>query len=130
MNHYKVEAKCGHVGRNNYIKKTFYLCANDKREAAYIVRWLPRVKHHHKDAIISVKEIDYEEYRLGLIDVHNDPYFNVHNSSDQRFLCDIDEDIYKENEEIKYKKITHSKRYLIEEYITKEWKAGRNYAYE
>lgn len=56
MNYYKVRAKCGHVGRNNYIIKPFFVKANDGKEAAKIVRNTPRVKHDHKYAIIDVKE--------------------------------------------------------------------------
>ena len=47
---------------NNYIIKTFAICAENGREAASRARWMPRVKHHAKDAILSVKEIDEFEY--------------------------------------------------------------------
>ena len=36
--YYKVLAKCGHVGRNNYIEKDFFIKANSGKEAAYRVR--------------------------------------------------------------------------------------------
>ena len=52
---YKVTAKCGHVGRNNYIEKDFFVKADSGRDAALIVRCKPRVKHDRKDAILSVK---------------------------------------------------------------------------
>ena len=58
----EVVAKCGHVGRTNYIPISFAVCAKDGRDAAKKVRLFPRVKHNHKDAILSVKEISYDTY--------------------------------------------------------------------
>ena len=60
---YAVVTKCGHVGRNNYREVTFPINAKSGKEAAEIARWLPRVKHHKKDAIVRVFEIDYEKYK-------------------------------------------------------------------
>lgn len=37
MRYFKVEAKCGHVRRNNYILKEFYVKAESKKEAARIL---------------------------------------------------------------------------------------------
>lgn len=96
---FEVLAKCGHVGRNNYIVKKFYVKAESGKEAARIIRLAPRVKHHQKDAIIEVHKIDYEQYVQGAIRMNEDPYFNVYNTSDQkRFNLDdiIREDIYEE----------------------------------
>ena len=59
--YYKVLAKCGHVGRHRYITKWFYVKASSGKEAAYIVRYKPRVKHDHKDAIREVVSINYYE---------------------------------------------------------------------
>ena len=49
---YRVKAKCGHVGRNNYIVKNFYVVASSGKEAAHKVRYFPRVKHDRKDAYL------------------------------------------------------------------------------
>ena len=65
MRYFKVEAKCGHVRRNNYILKEFYVKAESKKEAARIVKDTPRVKHNHKDAIREVEEISLGEYCQG-----------------------------------------------------------------
>ena len=131
MNYYKVMAKCGHVKRNNYILKMFYVCALNGKEAASIVRKMGRVKHHHKDAIREVTLISYENYLEGLSKNSKDPYFNVKNSSDQRILCDFSEnEIIREVEKEPFKKKTHIKRRLIESMIIKEWKAGVVLAYE
>ena len=131
MNYYKVMAKCGHVKRNNYILKMFYVCAANGKEAASIVRNMGRVKHHQKDAIRNVEPITYDEYLEGLVKNSTDPYLNVHNPRDQKLLCDFAEDeIIREVEPKSFKKKTHAKRRLIESLFIKEWKAGGVLAYE
>ena len=131
MKYYEVEAKCGHVRMSNYILKKFYVCANDGKEAALKVRKSPRVKHHHKDAIRSVVEVDFDSYLKGLNEVNNDPYFLVHNSSEQRSACKFnDGEVIKEAEEITFIKPTHAKRRIINNLLDKDWKSGRKYLYE
>lgn len=131
MKFYKVEAKCGHVGRNNYILKKFYVRAIDGKEAALKTRRLPRVKHHSKSAIVTVNEIDYEEYIQGLNQMSSDPYFLVRSSSEQRRKCVFDEnEIIREDVEVAVKKPTHAKRRIIGEMFVKDWKAKRSYLYE
>lgn len=84
MKLYKVCAKCGHVGRNKYVEKLFPVKAVTAQEAATKVRWFPRVKHNHKDAIRNVEEISFEEYSE-LKKLHDeDPYFSCKNVQDQR----------------------------------------------
>ncbi len=60
MQYFKVTAKRGHVGRRHYIVKAFYIEANSGKEAAFKVRYTPRVKHDRKDAILSVEAITKE----------------------------------------------------------------------
>ena len=62
MRYFNVTAKCGHVGRGYYIPITFAVKAESAAEAASVARDLPRVKHHHKDAILSVKEVNRYEF--------------------------------------------------------------------
>ena len=90
MRYYKVVAKCGHVGRHHYIAKDFYIMANDGKEAAYKVRYLPRVKHDRKDAILSVEVITKTEYLAGKALQAKDMYFSVHNSTEQRRCGAVD----------------------------------------
>lgn len=131
MKYYEVEVKCGHVGKNNYIIKKFYVRAESGKDAARFARSLPRVKHHHKDAIRNVIEISYEDYLLGRERNDLDSYFQATNVQEQRLECGtIDEEIIREEETKKYKKSKHIKRQLIELLTIKEWKSGRNYAYE
>ena len=90
MNYYKVGAKCGHVRRGHYIIKDFFVRAEDGKEAAHKVRFLPRVKHDWKDAIISVRSIDRDEFLQGIELQHHDLYFKVTNSSEQKLYGAID----------------------------------------
>ena len=130
MKYFEVEAKCGHVGRNNYILKKIYVCANNGKDAAKIVRNMGRVKHNHKDAIKYVIEINYEQYRIGREQMKNDGYFHVHNKQDQNALCDLEGQVLNEDNNQKRFKQTHVKQKLVELLLIKEWKSERNYAYE
>lgn len=130
-NYYEVKAKCGHVGKNNYIIKSFYVYAASGSEAALITRKIPRVKHDRKDAIVSVTKITEEEYEQGINKNSNDLYFQVSNKQDQTMYCDgIDQLICKEEEQASYKRCTHKKRYLLETIIKKEYLNERMMAYE
>lgn len=109
--YYKVQAKCGHVGKNYYILKWFFIKSESKKTAAKTVRFMPRVKHHQKDAIRQVIEIDFFEYIEGIVDMSSDLYFLVHNSTDQRFYnCVNGYEIIREIEEKKYKKNHNGQR--------------------
>ena len=116
--YYEVTAKFGHVGRNNYIIKIVPVIAENGKDAAYKTRWMGRVKHHHKDAIINVREINEEEYIILKEEYNNDPYFSCNSIQEQNDKClEISESIYRENnnfeteknskirkERVKYKK--------------------------
>ena len=122
MRYFKVQAKCGHVKRNNYTLKWFYVFAENGKEAAEVVRNKARVKHDHKDAIREVIGITRDEYKKGRQLMKADMYFNVHNSSDQRlYNCVKDDEIYPEEKMQKYKK-QHNGRRLRDEYLEREWK--------
>lgn len=119
--YYKVETKCGHVGKENYIIINFPIKADSKKEAAKIAREIPRVKHNYKDAILGVNEITLEEYKQLCKANSNDPYLKCKNKQEQNLIIGLEERIiYKEefDEEIelcvwKYKKpIRNVKKYL------------------
>lgn len=88
MENYLVKAQFGHVGRNNYIIKTIPVYAEDGKEAAYKVRWMGRVKHNRKDAILEVKKCTFEEYLEQKEINSHDPYFSVHSKQEQEALCE------------------------------------------
>ena len=111
MHYFEVLAKCGHVGKGRYVKKTFPVEANTAAEAAAIVRYLPRVKHDHKDAIIRIKEIDVTRRNEIIAMNGQDPYFRCNNIQEQRKLCPHME-VFKEEEKehtVSSKKEEHSK---------------------
>lgn len=86
-NYYSVTAQFGHVGRDNCILKTISIKAETAKHAAYKVRWMSRVKHHRKDAIVNVKKITFDEY-LEIQQINRkDPYFLVTSRQEQRELC-------------------------------------------
>lgn len=63
--YYAVMCKCGHTGSKKlYIPIEFGVVATDGREAAYIGRNIPRCKHLHKDCVLGVREVPFDEYAL------------------------------------------------------------------
>lgn len=131
MRYYEVEAKCGHVGRNYYVIKKFYVRANDGKEAALLVRKKPRVKHHKKDAIKSVTQISYEQYIDGIKEIKNDLYFQVHSSTEQRRVVEFEDgEIKKEETQLLRRKVEHIKQRIISTLLEKEWRRERGLLYE
>lgn len=90
-NYYEVIAKCGHVGRNNYIPVKFAVVAESGKEAAKMVRDFPRVKHDHKDAILNVNKIDYERFQEIVEMNRNDPYLKCHSKKEQKLIVNVAE---------------------------------------
>ena len=132
MKYFKVVAKCGHVGRNKYLLKTFYQKAENKKEAAKIVRETARVKHNQKDAIREVEEITLEDYCQGRKVMAEDPYFKVHSKQEQTLLCPgIYETTYEEvksEESHKKSNFRHIKYEALIKEANKEMRGG--YLYE
>ena len=130
MKYYRVKVKCGHVTRNNYIPKTFYIKAEEGKEAAAKARKIPRVKHDKKFAILSVEKITKDEYLEGIRINKEDPYLTVTSVQEQRIMCpNLDEEIVREEETITYKK-TQVRRHLIEGARIKEWQNQRDHRIE
>ena len=95
-----VTAKCGHVRRKRYILIDFAVEASNGKEAASIARHLPRVKHHHKDAIRNVQEVEYEAYCEQLILNSKDTYLKATSKQEQNRCCpDLEERIEEEDYE-------------------------------
>ena len=105
-NYYEVIAKCGHVGKKHYVPIKFAVIAKDGKEAAKMVRQFPRVKHNHKDAILSVNKIDYERY-LEIVEMNkNDPYLKCHSRQEQNLIDNLEDrlEIDLHNQKAKYDK--------------------------
>ena len=99
-NNYAVTVKFGHVGRNNYIIKTIPIRAENGREAAEIARWTSRVKHHAKDAILSVIKIDDDQFEQLRQNRKNDAFFHCTNIQEQRAKCsNYEKEIHRDQEE-------------------------------
>ena len=121
---FAVVAKCGHVGRDFYAEKTFAIQAENGRCAAAIVRRFPRVKHHHKDAILRVEKISRERHDEIKRQNHADPFFQCKCVQDQRSYDDPDireedsvfrEELSRENSRSNYygkKRIRNLKKFV------------------
>jgi hypothetical protein len=127
MRLYQVSAKCGHVGRNNFVIKNFAVKANDGKEAARLARNFPRVKHHQKDAILSVVEITPDEFECLTISNSLDPYFRCTNVQEQRMYEEV---IYaEETEETPEPKSSLKNIYCGKQLIRNPRKYMRNFCY-
>lgn len=109
MSYFLVTAKCGHVGKRFYYKGNFYVEAENGRIAAKVVRDIPRVKHDHKDAILSVNKINYQDFIIGQQEEEKNPYYRCHSKQEQNIYWDIIikniyEDCHHEKKKQKYKK--------------------------
>ncbi|MCI6357066.1 MAG: hypothetical protein MR766_00295 [Erysipelotrichaceae bacterium] len=134
-NYYEVIAKCGHVGRKQYVPIKFAIVAEDGKEAAKIVRQFPRVKHNHKDAILNVNKIDFERY-VEIIEINNnDPYLKCHSKQEQRLINNLEKRLETDfhSQEVKYDKktrldrITYKKKKI--KILEKLYLEGLDYAY-
>lgn len=96
---YRVTCKCGHVGRDHYVRIDFPVNADSAKEAAAIARGIGRVKHHHKDAILACREIDFEEYEILQKMNARDPYLRCKNVQEQRDIASLSLRLEKENNE-------------------------------
>lgn len=84
--YFKVTCKCGHVGTKYFIRISFPIMATCGKDASAIARYIPRVKHDHKDAILGCCEITHDEYvELQKIN-NNDPYLKCECKQEQEMI--------------------------------------------
>jgi hypothetical protein len=84
--------------------KAFFEKAENGRIAAQRTRFRSRVKHDHKDAILSVDEINEIEYVAGRQAQKKDPFFNSFNIQQQRMNFDkVSDAIFDEVSKKKHK---------------------------
>lgn len=118
MRYYKVYAKCGHVGRGYYVEKCFAVKAVTASDAAVKVLKLPKVKKQLKNAITKIEEVDFETYRILMIENQSDIYLTAHTKSE---ILDV---IYNERLRNSYKREKRKKEWSnrVEriKYITKK----------
>ena len=109
---FRVTCKCGHVGRQFFVRIDFPVNADSGKEAAAIARQLPRVKHDHKDAILNCVEIDYEEYQILQKINNNDPYLKCKNPQEQAHIFGFAERL--ESEPRFAREINKSRKNVVE----------------
>lgn len=133
MDMFEVRAKCGHVGKSYFIEKSFAIEANSAKEAAAIVRCIPRVKHHHSDAIRYVEKIDEARFKEIKQINSGDPYFQCRNVQEQKAKCSLelfseneDDDYFISNEAFK----EYSPKYYGKKKLRNPKKYLNNYLYE
>lgn len=108
--YYSVTCKCGHVGgKKCYIPITFAVIAESKKDAAKKARWFPRCKHHHKDCILSVQELTFEEFEKLEMNNSNDPYLICKNIQQQRIYDLTDRIVYEKEHDEKENELVYSK---------------------
>lgn len=113
--YFEVVCKCGHVGRKHFIRVSFPIIAQSKKDASSIARYIPRVKHDHKDAILDCIEICKDDFNK-LQELNNsDPYLKCKNHQEQENITNFssrieDEHIcffHKGNKPIKSRNISY-----------------------
>ena len=109
---FRVTCKCGHVGKQFFVRIDFPVNADSGKEAAEIARNLPRVKHDHKDAILNCVEIDYEEYQIIQMINNNDPYLKCKNPQEQAHILCFAERLEPESKFLKT--VVKSRRNVVE----------------
>ncbi len=120
--YFKVTCKCGHVGIKYYIRIPFAVKATSRKGAAEIARYIPRVKHDHKDAILECIEITYAEYLELKEKNRKDPYLCCKCKQEQEMIKDFSKRLEIEPRFLKEKKKTkrNSVIYRVKKQIIKE----------
>ena len=90
--YYEVVAKCGHVGRMYYYEGHFFISSNSRKEAAKVVKGLPRVKKDHDDVILWVEEVTEIQYQEGLENMKSNPYFQCRSKHEQDAILELIQD--------------------------------------
>ena len=69
-----------------FIRINFPIIATCGKDASSIARYIPRVKHDHKDAILDCKEISFEEHQELQRINNNDPYLKCECKQEQEMI--------------------------------------------
>ena len=127
--YFKVTCKCGHVGKKYFIRISFPIIAASRKDASSIARYIPRVKHDHKDAILECVVISELDFFLLKEENNNDPYLKCDCVQEQRNIIDFSSRLKLEpkylNKEKRNKRDSVKYRLKKEKYILKS--LGRGY---
>lgn len=82
--YFAVLCKLGHVGKDMFLPKILAIKAFDGKAAAQIARYVGRVKHDRKDAVIFTSEITEKQYAQISTINDRDIYMLAHSISEQK----------------------------------------------
>ena len=88
--YFRVIAKCGHVGKGNYVPVAFAVKAESRSAASQKVMGYRRVKKQLNDAILSCVEIDKKSYKELMRVNANNPYLHCKCNRQQREIEGFD----------------------------------------
>ncbi len=126
MRFFEVLTMFGHVGNGRFILLPLYIKAINKKEASVLAINTPRVKHHNKHVINSIKEITEEDYYIGCILNALNPYYECKSKREQLIRCPFIEDsVQKFDIKIEYRP-SHYRKYTITQLKEKEQKDSLN----
>lgn len=111
MKYYLVTAKCGHVGRGKFLEIAFPIYAMTKSDAAQICLKKSKVKKQLKNAISSVYEISFDEYRERMISFKDNGYIRAHTKKE---IIGFLDEVQTLDREKKWKKSFSSRQERIE----------------
>ena len=112
IHYFQVYCKGGHVKTGYYYPMVLPIAAESKSEAARIARTTPRVKHDHKDAILGVEKISYEEFLSILEENGNNPYYTSTSRQEMLRKCDLSDTLVVDHhrDKIEYDKFARLER--------------------
>ena len=96
------------MGRSHFVRVTFPIAAENGKEASKIARYIPRVKHNHKDYILDFSTVDLDTFKNAQLEISNDEYLHCKNKQEQNeivgFSSRIEDEPIKETNNKKKKK--------------------------
>lgn len=84
--YFEVTTKCGHVGKYKCIWINFAIMAESAKDAVKKVKEFGRIKHHHKNCIKQVKEINFYYFMKLKAQNDADPYLHCKSVQEQRTI--------------------------------------------
>lgn len=126
FNYYAVIAKCGHIGKKQYIPIKFAVIADNGKQAAKKVRNFPRVKHNHKNAILSVTKINFDEFIQINKKNDEDLYLKCHSKQEQSLIENLEERIEIDYYNIKEELFSKEERQERVKFKLKKYKILQN----
>lgn len=107
--YFKVTAKCGHVGKGNYVPINFAVKAENASAASQITKRFPRVKKQLWDCILACVEISRKEYKELRRINDNDPYLQCKCARDHSLVENENERVVQFEEKESRRKVEPAK---------------------